>query len=248
MIEKMHYCRSSKEFRLEGLFSALVLEPAEEEYLSSIKHFIEETEERWSQEKKEESFFLMWVRSGCAMFDSLEKRCRDVFDEYHKSNKHYTTSIEISLYQKIYRTLVDTGFIRKDFKLDNRIAELFCVAKYGCYGDDILKWDFFAEFDSKLYETYEPNADSRVIAAMDYLKDKLPPLQYDIFKFHIEHGVQNKYEVISSIEYNRLMENREYYENLSSSHYYSEFEAKLLIQAAQNVKRYYDDIIKIIIF
>lgn len=242
MEEKVRFCRPEEEFNIEELFSALgPLEPEEAEFFSLVREYMRE------EEKENPGYFLMWFRIALVRrVSSLQKKSLDFFgmyDYYGCGNSRFYEACQsdaaVSLFQKIYIILDNAGFIRKDFKIDDRIDSLYETLR-GAEGND-LRTEFFTEFkEFKLYEVYEINADSRISMVMEFLKDKLPPLQYDLFKYHIEYGnYQDRY-------YFSFYEDRP--SQVKDDCLYTEFESRILSKAIKNAGYYYNDIINIILF
>lgn len=147
-----------------------------------------------------------------------------------------------NLIEKIIVALIELGYVRPELRKPEESARRkLDFLWYMCSGEYTVDDIDRLEARGQKYETYEvKHHDNRINRLMEYLKEKIPPLQYGLFKYNVMSGV--------------LCEDTdpEEEESRQSLHLpYSEFEYKILCMANYNyhtmIKKEVEEVLEILL-
>lgn len=252
---KVYYCKPAREFKFEDLFKLVSLEPDEEEFLS----YVQENYSNYPSDRPRE--FLMDFRA--TLLDGVTEPDKPrgwTFWMAYGRMDYYPNfdKISVSVFEKFRKALDSLWLIREDLHVDSRFEKL--VHRFLSY-NTVFNMIVDYSGSSDTYETYRSDANLRYHTLMNFIKDILPPLQYDVFKYHIEHGLNE----LSFLDYRYVTEynekkkkshyskyETEYYEKLEQrikESYYTDFELKLLEKAGEKIRyNYLSEIVGIILY
>ena len=147
-----------------------------------------------------------------------------------------------SLEKKIEAAICDLGFIR-DFKRiqDDRLLYMKRMWNIHLYPESFLNIRAIKDYVPNVYEAWnnDYSEQERLEALVNFISEKLPPLQRDIFKYDIMSG--------NMLFSSKLIREGDLVTKINSGYrkfYYSEIEYKLLCAARENVWVWWKEIVK----